>query len=225
MLIEQFNLTFILHSISFLCWTAVYLEAIRIGFKEKTFCIPTIAIVLNIAWEAVHLACEFLEQGNISFSLTVWLILDVLILMTYFKYGKKYFPKNINPKWFVPLTFLLLLLALFIHYLFIEQFGLMEGRFYSAFIQNLIISGLFIQMLLHRNSSEGQNYIIAICKLIGTLMPTISTGILSSKTFNAPNFFILGLGICCLILDSIYLHLLYRVKKKLLLQRYQEFIF
>lgn len=225
MIFEHLTTTFILHSVSFLCWTIVYLEAIRIGLKEKTYCIPFAALILNIAWETVHLLGEFLERGNVSFSLTVWLILDILILATYFKYGKKYFPKNINPKWFIALTFLLILIALFIHYLFIEQFGLMEGRFYSAFIQNLIISGLFIQMLLFRNSSEGQSYIIAIGKLIGTLMPTISTGILCSKTFNDPNFFILGLGICCLIFDSIYLYLLYRVKKNFILQRENGYIF
>ena len=38
--------------ISGLFWIIVYEECIRLGFKQKTYCMPFFALTLNIAWES-----------------------------------------------------------------------------------------------------------------------------------------------------------------------------
>lgn len=211
---EPVDLTFVLHVISFICWTAVYLEAIRIGFIDKTYCIPFLALALNLTWEIVSLVREFVELGLINISCAVWLFLDVFILTTYFKYGKEYFPKNVNIKWFIPWSILVIIIFLVVHFLFTQEFGLVKGRLYSAFIHNLIMAVLFLQMLQVRNSAEGQSMTIAVNKLLGTLMPTITYGIIGAKIFNGPNLLLLGLGTSCFVFDSLYIWFLYNVKIK-----------
>ena len=44
----------ILIVISGICWSAVYIDSIRIGFKQKTYCMPLFALGLNIAWEGIY---------------------------------------------------------------------------------------------------------------------------------------------------------------------------
>ncbi|WP_314196352.1 hypothetical protein [uncultured Arthrobacter sp.] len=39
--------------VSGVAWTVVYAEAIRLGFRERTYAIPAAALALNFAWEAI----------------------------------------------------------------------------------------------------------------------------------------------------------------------------
>jgi len=39
--------------LSGICWTAVYIELIRVGFRDKACGMPFWALGLNIAWEAI----------------------------------------------------------------------------------------------------------------------------------------------------------------------------
>jgi len=80
---------------------------------------------------------------------------------------------------------------------------------YAAFIQNLMMSVLFIHMLVNRKSREGQSVGIAFFKMIGTLAPTIIFGVKSP--------FVLFLGSSCFVFDLIYLILLARIPKKVML--------
>jgi hypothetical protein len=36
--------------ISGLAWTIVYIDSIRIGFRQKTYAMPMAALALNFAW-------------------------------------------------------------------------------------------------------------------------------------------------------------------------------
>jgi hypothetical protein len=48
------NLKLVLTVISGVCWTVVYIEGIRIGFRDKSYAIPFYALALNLAWESLH---------------------------------------------------------------------------------------------------------------------------------------------------------------------------
>lgn len=71
---------------------------------------------------------------------------------------------------------------------------------YAAFVQNLMMSLLFIAMLNNRKSTAGQSISIAFFKMIGTLAPTIIYGVKSN--------FVLFLGASCFVVDLIYLVML-----------------
>lgn len=194
--------------LSGVCWTIVYIQLIVTGFKEKTYGIPFITLALNFAWEAVH---SFWGLKNNIFTIETWIIviwflLDIVVVYTYLRYGKQYFPKHTCREYFIPWTIIIFFMAFMLQYYFVIEFGTL-GRAYSGFMQNLIMSILFIHMLVSRNDLKGQNLTIGITKWIGTLSPTILYGVIYEYKL------ILILGLFCSLFDILYIYFLYRIKK------------
>jgi hypothetical protein len=219
------TLGFFLVGLSGLAWTIVYIFLIKAGFKDETYGMPLFALALNIAWEFLYTFLGF-QHSTISLQTwvnLVWSLFDIAIVFCYFKYGKEEFKKYADAKYFIPWSVLIFLMAGIIQYAFLKEFGITNsknfdlfkafiepdlGAWYSAFMQNLMMSVLFIQMLLLRKNDKGQNLTIAIAKWIGTLAPTILFGILLE------NNLVLILGIFCCVFDIIYIWLLFSFKKK-----------
>jgi hypothetical protein len=214
----------ILTVISGICWTIVYIESIRIGFRDKSYAIPFFALALNITWELLYTVFGFRTEGLSTQNVfnAVWFTFDIGILYTYFKYGRKYFTQSANrspaatgiasERTFIGWSLLVLLTALGMEYSFIREFGVAHGAGYSAFLQNLLMSILFIAMLVRRGNREGQSLTIAISKWIGTLAPTILFGMLGAGGFPHGSFLILTAGIFCSVFDLIYVRLLWKWK-------------
>ncbi|WP_246295228.1 hypothetical protein [Arthrobacter wenxiniae] len=191
--------------LSGLAWTIVYLEAIRLGFRYKTYAMPVAALGLNIAWEwiyAVHgLANDPQVQAYVNL---VWGLTDVVILYTFFRFGRNEFPKFIPRLLFIAWGVGIVASSLLIQGLFIAEFGMagMRAAQYSAFLQNLLMSGLFIAMFVARRGPRGQSLVIAVAKWIGTLAPTILLGFLGGSLF------VIGIGLLCSVFDLAYIGLL-----------------
>jgi hypothetical protein len=201
-------MVFYLLLLSGICWTIVYIELIHVGFKDKTYGMPFVALALNFAWEALHSYIGLKSNPtNIQSLITLtWFLLDIVVVYTYLKYGCKYFLNNTIKKYFVPWTEIIFLMAFVIEYYFVVAFSDLGGL-YSAFLQNLIMSILFISMFFNRTDTKGQNLIIAINKWIGTLAPTIVFGVIRG------NKLVLILGIFCSVFDIIYIYFLHNAKK------------
>jgi len=209
--IEKIKL--LLTVISGLCWTIVYLEGIRLGCKDRSYAIPFYALALNIAWELLHTIYGFRAGLSVQTIINaVWFTFDIGILYTFFKYGRKYFPSKLPAHSFLSWSILGLLTALGVEYSFIKEFGVAVGAGYSAFLQNLLMSVLFIHMLVSRGSSEGQSLLIAVSKWIGTLAPTILFGILGEGGFPKGSALILMLGSFCSVFDLIYVWMIFNVR-------------
>jgi len=199
----------ILTLVSGVCWTVVYIEGIRRGLRDRSYAIPFYALALNLAWELLHTYLGLRTAIDLQTIINaVWFLFDIGILYTYFRYGKKYFPANLE-RWFVPWSILGLFTAFWIEYAFVRQFGTFAGGAYAAFLQNLLMSVLFITMLARRASTEGQSLTIAVSKWLGTLAPTIAFGIIGSRN-SGPNFFITVVGLLCSAFDLIYIWMLSR---------------
>ncbi len=191
------------------CWTIVYLKLIVSGFKEKTYGMPFIALTLNFSWEVIYSYFNLINHNYTStqtWITFIWLFLNIFIIFTYLFYGKSYFPPYCNREYFIPWTLIIFLMSFVLQYFFIIEFG-GSGQIYSAFLQNLIMSILFINMLVHRNDLKGQNLVIAINKWIGTLAPTILFGIIYG------NRLALVIGIFCSVFDLIYIYFLNSIRK------------
>ena len=202
--------------ISGIGWIIVYEECIRLGFKEKTYAMPLFALGLNFAWEAIYSFSDiFLAAHGPLVGLNAiqayvnasWAVLDIIILFTYFKYGKKEFSKSINKKYFLAWILLVMACCFALQYVFIKEFGFIMGAKYSAFLQNLLMSVMFIGMYVKRGNMKGQSLLLACAKWIGTLAPTIMFGILDY------NIIVLASGIFCSVFDVIYICLLSKCKK------------
>ena len=189
--------------VSGLAWTIVYIEAIRLGFKYKTYAMPVVALGLNIAWETIYgfhgLTGTISAQSIINL---VWAAADVAIVYTFFRFGRAELPNFVTRPLFVGWGIVVFGTSYALQALFIGEFGWTDGARYSAFLQNLLMSGLFIAMLVARRGTRGQSLVIAIAKWLGTLAPTILIGVLG----NLP--FILWIGLLCSLFDLIYIGML-----------------
>ena len=153
-------------------WTLAYVFIIIQSFRDKTYGMPFVALAFNISWEILF--STVLSDGGLVHVVMngTWAILDVFILVAYFKYGKKEWPQGLNSKLFYPFSIFVLLVTFgFIYFLCQEMHD--DYGTHMAFIQNLMMSLLFINMLNRRGDLSGQSPAIAVTKMIGTLAPTL----------------------------------------------------
>jgi hypothetical protein len=189
-------------------WTLVYVLIILHSYRDKTYGMPFWALAFNFGWELIFSYVLVTEDPGLQLQLLVnriWLVLDLFILVAYFIYGRKEWPSHLSPALFYPYSVLVLLIGYCFVYLLSVELEHSEGM-YAAFIQNLMMSWLFIAMLNHRKSTAGQSVAVAVCKLVGTLAPTIIYG--------AQSTFVLFLGAGCFVADAVYLVLLIRMSRR-----------
>lgn len=187
--------------ISGICWSIVYVDSIRIGFKQKTYAMPLFALGLNIVWEGLYAFTDIFVRQSIgaqAIANACWFLLDCVIVYTYFKFGKSECRTETELKWFIPWSILAFAACIALQVLFYCWFGNVEGEKYAAYLQNVAMSLLYLSMLKERKSDKGQSMTIAVCKCIGTLTPTIY-GTLEG------NWFILVTGIICFVFDVFYI--------------------
>jgi hypothetical protein len=89
----------------------------------------------------------------------------------------------------------------------LRQIWAHDAARYAAFLQNALMSGLSIQMILARQGLRGQTLTIAVAKWLGTLAPTILVGVIQGSRF------ILGLDILCSVFDVLYIGLVVWFRK------------
>jgi hypothetical protein len=192
------------------CWTLVYVEGIRVGMRDRSYAIPFWALALNLAWELLNAALQYRLEGAVVqvWISSLWFLMDLGILYTYFRHGRVDSPTCLPSAWFLPWSLLVLAIAFVLQSAFILEFGLMVGRAYAAFLQNLLMSVLFISMLVARGHRGGQSLAIAVSKWLGTLAPTILFGLVGTQEFEGPNGLLLVLGVFCSVFDLMYIWLL-----------------
>lgn len=191
--------------VSGIAWSVVYLAAIRVGIRDRTFAIPAAAIALNFAWEVIYTVQELTSDFSVQTPVNMaWAVLDAVIVATLLRYGRRELPAAITRGMFTVGIVVLFAVAFVVQGLFVDQFGWAGAVGYSAFLQNLLMSGLFIAMYLARAGRRGQSVVIAVAKWVGTLAPTILLGWLAGSTFIA------GIGALCSVLDLAYIALLIR---------------
>lgn len=200
-----------LTAVSGLAWTIVYIEAIRLGFRFKTYAMPIAALGLNIAWEWTYAVHDLVYDPQIqAYVNLVWALADVVILVTFFRFGRREFPRIVSRPLFIAWGVAIVASSFVIQWLFIVEFGMegMKAAQYSAFLQNLLMSGLFIAMFVARRGARGQSLVIGIAKWLGTLAPTILFG------FIAGSVFVIGIGLLCSVFDLAYIALLVWAKRR-----------
>jgi hypothetical protein len=194
--------------VSGVAWTAVYIDAIRIGFRDRSYAIPAAALGLNFAWEVLYasraVTTGISAQGVFNI---MWGLADAVIVLTFLKFGRAELPGWVTRRLFIGWALLLAVTAFVVQWLFVVEFGWDDASRYSAFLQNLLMSGLFIAMFAARAGLRGQSLLIGAAKWIGTLAPTVAFGWLG----NSP--LILGLGGLCSVFDLAYIGLLWRARQ------------
>jgi hypothetical protein len=188
--------------VSGVAWTVVYVEAVRLGFRDRTYAIPVAALALNFAWEVIYAVRGVAEGLSPQAAVNVaWALADVVVVVTFVRFGRAELPRFVPRALFLAAAAALLAVAFAVQLLFLDEFGPFAAPRYAAFLQNLLMSGLFIAMFVARGGTRGQSVLLAGAKWIGTLAPTYLFGRLEGDG----SAFILGLGALCAVLDGAYL--------------------
>jgi hypothetical protein len=202
-------------------WTVTYIACIRLGFRDRTYCMPAVALALNFSWECVFTAHALQEALGLQTVVNiVWTVLDAVILVTFLRFGRTEQPRPtagalrlltslrdgrdieaqpVSRVTFATWAVVLLAVGFAVQILFVGEFGYSDAAVYSAFLINVFMSLAFLAMAATRPPGRGQSRVIAVSKLVGTLGATAAFGIVASSAF------VLGLGIICAVLDVLYL--------------------
>ncbi len=191
-------------------WSLTYILLIWVGFKHKTYGMPLFALCANLSWEFTYSFVHPLD-GWQEYVDIAWFFFDVAILATYVRYGRKHYSPHL-PKWsFYPNLAVTLGLTTVLIYLG-DRLDRDLADAYMAFLQNLMMSVLFVAMVLQRGSTEGQSPMIATCKMVGTACATlmvtanVQAGVVEMS--EAGLSLIQFVGLACFACDVIYLALL-----------------
>ena len=194
--------------ISGVFWIFVYAESIQIVTKEKKLPLPVIVIFLNLSWEliystgGIYLLINNLFKDHLTAQICVnsaYLIMDAILLYYIFKEQNTLF-KSANNSGRLWLFFMYSLAYQNLYFLFFDH--IYAGTL-SAYIQNLLMSVLFIYYFFRKRESLKFSRSIAVNKFIGTVAPTISLGLAAETGF--PFY----LGIACFVIDLIYIYVIF----------------
>jgi len=191
-----------------LAWAFAYIEAVRIGFRDKTYAIPSAILIFNLTWELFYAVYGYAAHWGMQAGINIlWLLTDIAVFITFLKFGRREFPVFVTRSLFAGWIFLVFASSFIVNASFIYKMGWEAGALYSAFLSNVVMSGLFIAMFVSRRGGRGQSLGVAIAKYIGTLAATIHFGYLD----NMPAM--LMLGSICTLFDLVYITLLAKARQ------------
>ena len=201
-------LTNVLAGTSSVCWMAVYLVAIRTGFREKTFCVPVEALALNVAWEFLFgfVWTPDAPPYNIlqMWVNRAWCVFDVFIVATCLLYGASRM-KVPRRDWrnYVLTALAAAFAVLGAFYLWTDHgYTLIVFQSVSAFVMNVLMSALFIRMFW---KNPDQPLSLAVAKGVGTAAVTAVYLLSDAAGPDAAHYPVIWVcGIACLVLDGMY---------------------
>ncbi|SRR5258708_11784683 len=180
--------------ISGLAWTIVYFESIRVGFRDRTYAIPIAALALNFAWESTHAAHDLATSVAVQAVVNlIWALADLAIVFTYFKFGPAELPRFVTRTMFAAWGILIFGVCYLVQWLFIARFGWHDASRYTAFLQNALMSGLSVQMLVARRGFRGQPSRLRLQNGLALSPQPFCLGLSKAR----PSFLALALSVVC----------------------------
>jgi hypothetical protein len=192
---------------SALCWTAAYLLILHRSRKDRAYGMPAAACVANLAWEFYYVFIKPFRAPQVYVN-ALWLGIDLLILIQILAYIPSSFPK-ISRQFIRGLVLGALPLGFGVIH-FSHQAHLIPVS--SAYAQNFMMSALFIGMLLHRGTADGQSLYVAVLKGLGTVL--ISVLLYAVNRVHRELSIMTFLYVGTLALDVVYFFLLYVTIRK-----------
>ncbi|UZD21404.1 hypothetical protein PBT90_17965 [Algoriphagus halophytocola] len=196
-------------------WIIAYIEALRVGLRDQSYGIPFLTLALNFTWEIYYTYQGYLVFGYHVSTIAnfFWVLLDLGILYTYFKFGPT--EVNYSKKRFLAQGLAFLALCFLVQHLAFQWLGVVNGALYVGYLINFLMSFLFVRMYFRRENLKGQSLLIAIPKCIGTFSTTLLFGLIGSKTAGGTHIIILIMGLIIVLTDLTYITLIWRKKREL----------
>lgn len=160
-----------------LLWLVVYVTAIRIAIRDKTYAIPVAAIVLNVTWELTYTLIHPPPHAVDLGASLLWLALDLVILIELLRHGTAEVQRNAG-------LFRLSVLggvaaALLGHvtlYAHVTANAIFPdtGGVTVAYVINLVMSLLFLGMYFRPSDRAALSRTIAWAKMLGTALVSVA---------------------------------------------------
>lgn len=194
-----------------LFWVIAYLQSIRVGFTLKTYCIPFVALFMNVGWELYNTIRGFLIAGMYFLNVinAIWFVLDLLIVYTFWNYGRNEPQKRRRFVWIVIGLFLS---GLILNHVSAVLFTPEIGANYFGYCINIIMSILFVTNFITGKKHFKHDLLVAISKLLGTFLLTLLLGVFGVTRLGGVDRIMLLLGFIVFIIDCYYLVLLIQNK-------------
>ena len=190
----------------FLLWGIGYVLVIVRVVRTRFVEVPIFAVCGNVTWEFLW---GFYFANDMGLLLT-WFyrlgaLLDVYILVSVFRYGRKQLISEPVEKHFAPMVVGALIIWAALYVAFQRQgYDLPLGS-NSAYLVNLVMSILYILLVLNLRDSKLLSIPIGWLKGLGTGMVTVFVFLAYPE-----NLFVQVISIIVGVLDAIYMVLLYR---------------
>jgi len=158
----------------FLAWAPAYVAVVLIAFRERRLEIPMLAATSNVVWEFMWGFVFDQDMGpGLQFIYRGACILDLFILVNVFRYGGLQTQAPLLKRHHVTLVSVMLIgWGWFFWALRDSGYDLPLGSV-SAYLDNLLMSGLYLWLLLTRPDPRELSIVVAISKGIGTGMVTV----------------------------------------------------
>lgn len=170
---------------------------------------PVFVALGNIAWEFIW---SFVFKTNMGefflWGYWAWFFLDLYILYLLIKYGAKQFTVTFMKRYYIYIVIgLLAFFGLFFYFFVREGYDTPIGAT-SAFFLSVGISTLYINLLLRNKKASNFSLTSGIFRAIGDT-------VLSYFVIKHTGIMLIGvMGTYVIILDFVYVILLYRMKQK-----------
>lgn len=193
-------------------WLLTYLIYIK-NIRSKQFVeIPLIVVCLNIAWEFIWSFVFGKSVGDyignaLQFGYSLWFFFDCFIFWGILKYGYKQFQNPFFRENAKMIAILTTLFGLVFFYTFnISGYDTEIGTI-SAYLDNIMISALYILLFINQSDKSLFSKHVAWYKMLGT-------GLISAALVWhwIDNYFLMFITSVVLILDIYYIYIVYRKK-------------
>lgn len=195
-------------------WLITYIIYVRNIVKFKFIEIPVIVVALNIAWEFIwsfplgHLVSDYLGDA-LQWGYGSWFFFDMFIFWGALKYGYKQFENPTFRKHSKLITIATMFFGLIFFYTFyLGGYDTAIGTI-SAYIDNILISALYIFLLVDHKDKSVFSYQVAWYKMLGTGLISFSLAWHWSS-----NYFLIFLTAVVLLLDIAYIIIFSRYRKQ-----------
>lgn len=191
-------------------WLLIYIIYVKSIFKDKFLEIPLIVISLNISWEFIWsfpLGDSVSNyMGNlIQICYNLWFILDCIIFWGILKYGYKQFDNPYFIKNYKIIAILTLIFGLVFYYTFyLAGYDTPIGTI-SAYLDNVLISALYIFLFINKNDVSKFSYSVAWYKMLGTGLISIAL-----VWHWSDNYFLMFITFSVFLLDIYYIILFHQ---------------
>ncbi|MCO4772053.1 MAG: hypothetical protein KDA24_18620 [Deltaproteobacteria bacterium] len=190
-------------------WIAVYLIVIARGFKDEACGMPLVALAVNFSWELMW-GVVIPDKPPMDTINQVWAGIDLIIVLQYLRWGRRDFPAHAPRSWFVPMVLGTFAAAMAFIYFGTYEFRDWEvGGAYIAYLDNVMMSALFLHWAMTRDHVLGQSMWVAVLKGVGTATLSVA-GLRINEAVLGGSPFLSTMFVLCGVLDAAYIVLLYR---------------